>query len=407
MERKKVRGAEKDGRKERKKKKEKRRGRKGKEGRREWRERERDKGKKEGKKTEKRKKGRKEGREGRKRRKEGRNREKERKEKRKERKKEKKTEKRMEGERERKEERKKGRKKKREGGRRIKRKKARGAEKDGRKERERKEGRKKKGKKGRKGEENGEKESERGRERQKEGRKERKRKGVDSNSRAKEFWELKQECTQGGLSITRSRLEFWAAATASVGNRNLLGPPFPWKPESAKHVHLPVAQTAGIWATHTHARTPTPTWPDSLEASGFFLSSNHQSLNYDCNCARNSSRGLDSLHEETLHTSQLCPPGARPMHLPPVPGIPHPPSFLKGQKGFLYSDSEWPLFPFPGCRFQGQDYGDGESFASPHQPCEECQCLVSSAGREAELLRWEREGAQTTVSLHFTTIMEP
>ncbi|XP_070804020.1 kielin/chordin-like protein [Pituophis catenifer annectens] len=28
-----------------------------------------------------------------------------------------------------------------------------------------------------------------------------------------------------------------------------------------------------------------------------------------------------------------------------------------------------------GCRFRGQDYGDGESFASPHQPCEECQCL--------------------------------
>ncbi|XP_039224021.1 kielin/chordin-like protein isoform X1 [Crotalus tigris] len=28
-----------------------------------------------------------------------------------------------------------------------------------------------------------------------------------------------------------------------------------------------------------------------------------------------------------------------------------------------------------GCRFQGQDYGDGESVASQHQPCEECQCL--------------------------------
>ncbi|KAM6437201.1 kielin/chordin-like protein [Liasis olivaceus] len=27
-----------------------------------------------------------------------------------------------------------------------------------------------------------------------------------------------------------------------------------------------------------------------------------------------------------------------------------------------------------GCRFQGQDYGDGESFASHSQPCEDCQC---------------------------------
>ncbi|XP_070611087.1 kielin/chordin-like protein [Erythrolamprus reginae] len=32
----------------------------------------------------------------------------------------------------------------------------------------------------------------------------------------------------------------------------------------------------------------------------------------------------------------------------------------------------------PGCRFQGQDYGDGASFLSPHQPCEVCQCLAGA-----------------------------
>ncbi|KAG8138540.1 hypothetical protein E2320_004421, partial [Naja naja] len=58
--------------------------------------------------------------------------------------------------------------------------------------------------------------------------------------------------------------------------------------------------------------------------------------------------GLDSLHEETLHTSQLCPPSA------------------------------CPSLPALCARFQGQDYGDGESFASPHQPCEECQCLAGT-----------------------------